>query len=217
MFTLLLINTERFIAVTRPFQYEALVTKSKAYVAVAFLVLFSLSSGLMSHLLPGRKSNFNPVLHACVSDPIDPEQSDLFGTLWNFIFFLLPVLITLVMFVRVYFIARRHARRIAAQSVNSDTKPSIKGSTTFFLMTVTLLTVTIPTVLGYSYENMTRKQIPLLYSYTCSLLIYSYSIVNVCIYYARNSAFSRKVKELWGHAIKSDNTSGNSSSVAVVS
>ncbi len=216
---LLAINAERYIAVTRPFEYNTMVTKPKSYVAVVVLWILALSSGLLNHLLPGRQTVFNPVFHSCVGDPIDPKESDLIGTAWNAIFFLLPVAITLLMFFRLYRIARYHAARIAAQSANNKAKPNLKGSFTFFLMTVAILSLGTPTLLGYLYENITRNQVPLWFSYACTHLIFSYSVVNVGIYYARNSAFRRTAKILWERLIKGGNSSVpvNQSSAAVVS
>ena len=221
MFSLLAINTERYIAVTRPFQYQSWVTKRRTFVALVFLWLLALSTGLSSHLLPGRKTVFNPVLHSCVSDPIDPNESDVIGTAWNGVFFLLPILLTLVMFLRLYLISRYHAARIAAQTINvnndRNTKRNMKGSTTFFLMTIAILSLSTPTLLGYFYENMTRRQLPLLFSYICVHLVFSYSIVNVGIYYVRNSAFRRTAKFVLVEVFRRPDGDDNSSSVAVVS
>ena len=221
MFSLLAINTERYIAVTRPFQYQSWVTKSRAHVVLVLLWLIALSTGLLSHLLPGRKTVFNPVLHSCVSDPIDPNESDILGTIWNGVFFLLPILMTLVMFLRLYLISRYHAARIAAQTVgvNNDrnTKRNMKGSTTFFLMTIAILSLSTPTLLGYFYENMTRRQVPLLFSYICVHLVFSYSIVNVGIYYVRNSAFRRMAKIVVVEVFRRSDNDEISSSIAVVS
>ena len=192
MFSLLAVNADRYIAVTRPFHYHTLVTTRRAYIALAVLWSVAVLSGLLSHLLPGRKSVYNPVLHSCVSDPIDPDVSDIIGTAWNGIFFVLPILATLLMFLRLYLIAKDHANRIAKQTPGGGRKtPNLKGATTFFLMTLAILSLSLPTISGFVYENLTRKQVPIAFTYVCVLLVFSYSIVNVAIYFTRNTAFKR--------------------------
>ena len=222
MFSLLTINAERYIAVTRPFHYQSIVTIERAYGILILLWSTALTSGILNHLLPWRRTVYHPILHSCVADPMDPNQSDLIGTAWNGIFFLLPILITMTMFLRIYRVAKHHANRIAAQTENAPVpvggreKLNLKGSATFFLMAVAILSLSTPTLLGYLYENMTRRQLPVVYSYICTLFVFSYSIVNVGIYYARNTAFRRTAKIIFRNVFYGEDSS-SSSSAAVVS
>ncbi|XP_072050909.1 beta-1 adrenergic receptor-like [Amphiura filiformis] len=199
--SLLNVTIERFIAVTRPFQYHSLVTVRRARIVTIFVWMAAVGLSCMMSLLPGRTSTYSPYLHSCLGGPEDDEAMDIKGTIIIIVFIITPFSLTGGMFVRVYLLARKHAAQINAQTIAPYTKTrrsDKKAFETFFIMTICLTVFYSPLVAVFVYENLTRSDLPTPFVYLAEVMALSNSVWNFVIYYARNTAFKNTTKRLLG-------------------
>ncbi|XP_072050202.1 histamine H2 receptor-like [Amphiura filiformis] len=196
--SLLNVNLERYLAVTRPFDYPHLVTLPRAYATIFLLWIVSGSMGTLNAVLPGRIASYSPGLHTCTVGPEDTSKMDIIGSVLMCLFIIVPFTITLTLFVRLFVLARFHANRIAAlsRSMGTENKTERKSFTTFFIMTMCLTVCYTPLVISFGYENITRKELPLPFVYVAELLTFSNSVSNVMIYYARNTTFRQTAQRV---------------------
>ena len=203
LMSLLNVNLERYLAVMRPFDYHRLITLGRARFTIGTLWATSLIIATLNVVLPGRVATFAPGLHTCTVGPVDLEKIDIGGSFLMCLFIIVPFTITLILFTRLFLLARFHANRIAdlersTATVASaqNTKTQTKAFTTFFIMTMCLIFCYTPLVISFGYENITREELPLAFVYLAEILTFSNSVSNVIIYYARNSTFRNTAKRL---------------------
>ena len=195
--SLISVNFERFIAVTRPFRYPNLINVSRALLVTSGIWFFSLTlSALNSFIMPGRSVNYIQNMHTCATGPIDPTDVDKTGTLLVVLFVIIPLGLTLAMFLRLYLFARFHVIRIAAQDRAMGKKSDRRAFTTFFIMTVCLVVGWSPHTTLFVYENLTRENISPWLGCFAQLLAFSNTIINVIIYYLRNTTFRQTAKRM---------------------
>ena len=197
--SLLNVNLERFLAVTRPFEYPHLVTVGRAYASIVMLWILSISMGTLNAILPGRFADYSAGLHTCTVGPEDNDKIDIIGSVLICLFVIVPFSVTLFLFLRLFLLARFHAKQIAAvarTTTGTDSKIQRKSFITFFIMTMCLTVCYIPLVVTFSYENLTRKELPITFVYIAELLTFSNSVSNVLIYYARSANFRNTAKHV---------------------
>ncbi|XP_072051620.1 histamine H2 receptor-like [Amphiura filiformis] len=196
--SLLILNLERYLAVTRSFEHPHLMTLPRAYAAIVLLWIFTIGIITLSTVLPARIAYYSPALHICTTGPKDITKVDILGSVLMCLFIIVPLTITLTLFFRLYLLARFHANRITALSraVGTENKTHRKSFITFFIMTICLTVCYTPLVLSFGYENFTRKELPLVFVYITELLFFSNSVLNVMIYYARNATFRQTAKRV---------------------
>ena len=197
--SLLNVNLERFLAVTRPFEYPHLVTIGRAYASIVILWILSLSMGTLNAILPGRFAHYSAGLHTCTVGPEDNDKIDIIGSLLICLFVIIPFSVTLILFLRLFLLARFHAKQIEAvarTTTGTDSKIQRKSFITFFIMTMCLTVCYIPLVVTFSYENLTREELPVTFVYIAELLTFSNSVSNVLIYYARSANFRNTAKHV---------------------
>ncbi|XP_072051621.1 histamine H2 receptor-like [Amphiura filiformis] len=197
MTSLLILNLERYIAVTRSFDHPHLVTLPRAYATIFLVWIVSCSMGTLAAVLPGRFASYLPEFHTCVFGPKDTNKMDIIGIVEMCLFVIL-ITITLILFVQLFLIARLHAKRIAdlARATRMDDKTQRKSFITFFLMTICLAVCYTPLGISICYENI-RKELPVVFVYIADLLYVSNGVLNVMIYYARNAIFRQTTMRLF--------------------
>ena len=197
--SLISVNFDRFIAVTRPFRYPELINVPLAVVITlgSGIWLFAMSvSALNSFIMPGRSAKYLQNVHACTVGPIDPTAVDKTGIVMVILFITVPLGLTLAMFLRLYVLARFHAAKIAAQEKAVGKKSSKKAFTTFFIMTVCLTAAWFPIATLHMYENLTRKSVSPWLGCFAHVAVTSNTVINVMIYYLRNTAFRQTAKRI---------------------
>ena len=196
LISLLSVNFERFLAVTKPFQYQTLITVPKARMISIAVWLCAFVMAALNCFMPGRSIYYSPSMHACTTGPEDPSMVDIKGTVFILLFVIVPFVLTLAMFLRLFLLARFHASKIAAQERAVGKKCDRKAFTTFFIMTICLAAGWTPIVTLFVYENMTRKEISWWLMCVAQLMAFSNTITNVLVYYLRNTAFREAAKRV---------------------
>ena len=191
--SLLSVNFERYLTVTKPLRYRNIITAKRAFVICVGLWMFSALLSASCCFMFGRRGTYSENLHACTTGPADPTAQDVHGTVFIVLFIIAPLATALVLFFRMFIIALSHAAKIAAQK---KAKSENKAFVTFFIMTCCLTVGWYPISIAYIYENMTRKVISAPVMCLYEILAFSNTVVNVLVYYLRNRVFKETAKKL---------------------
>ncbi|XP_072037601.1 trace amine-associated receptor 9-like [Amphiura filiformis] len=200
---LLNVNLERFLAVSYPFAYPLLVTVNRARMTAVALWFCSIAFSVFCSYMPGREIYFSKTMHTCLTGPLNHDETDIFGTAAFLLFVIIPFVTTLCLFLRLYLVARYHARQIAAQQTGHNTesrkaKAERKTFMTFFIMTMVLSIGYTPLVASTVYENITRISFPAYLVYLAEIMGFANCFMNAIIYYFRNSKFRREARKVLG-------------------
>ena len=192
------LTCERFLAVTRPFQHRALMTASRAYVISLGVWMFCLVGAALNGFLPGRSIYFSPGLHMCYMFIEDPSAADIEGAIFTLTFIAVPFGLILLMFIRLLLLARFHAAKIAAQERTAGKKSDRRALTTFVIMTGCLSIGWAPLITVALYINVNGSNGSVLMWLLCvaELAAFSNAVINVLVYYVRNTAFRHTAKTL---------------------
>ncbi|XP_022088737.1 somatostatin receptor type 4-like [Acanthaster planci] len=190
-----LVNVERFVAIVWPLRSVTYVTIPRVRVALVGVWALGASFAGVYCFIPGRSAVYHPHFHTCFMDPDDPDQSDSVGIMAAWIFGILPFVITLLLYGRLYQIARRHARQISVmegpQNHHVIKRSDLKTATTFFIMTAVLAVSWLPFAVVICYEGVTRRTAHPAAIFISEILLLSNSYWNIVIYYIRNEKFRR--------------------------
>ena len=208
--SLVAVNIERYIAIEFPLHYTTLVTAVKARVVVVSLWIVGAGFAVFNVLQPGQVNTYHEGIFLCVTDPIDPEATDITSIIWALGFFAFPISITVCLFLRLYCISRAHARRIDAEEsahhqVASNTlkrfhRAEFKTTVTFFILTILLIITYIPTSIAIALDssgNLTQSQAKMI-GHVVVCLWLSNSCINVIIYSVRTTSFRQRAKQILG-------------------
>ncbi|XP_072042752.1 histamine H2 receptor-like [Amphiura filiformis] len=202
LLSLLVITVERYVAVSWSLRYQTLLTPKKARMIVAAVwfmsIIFALAAKSSSNDVSSDADNNATVSQSVSSDYKDgtieqrvvTEESTT--SLWANFFLLVAVPITtiIVLSIKLYIIARKHARRINDQQRQFIVaKKDYKGAVTFFIVAGGFAVAWLPNFILSLYLSYTNSTVdPVLYFFV-RIFIYSNSWWNVCIYYFRNRSF----------------------------
>ena len=170
-------------------------TVSRALVISLGVWLLCLVGASLNGFMPGRSIYYAPSWHACYMYPEDPSAADIIGTIFTFLFIILPFGLILLIFMRMFLLARFHAAKIAAQERALGKKSDRKAIMTFVIMTACLSIGLTPFITVSVYTNIKGSVSLWLMCFT-ELAAFSNSFINVLVYYLRNAAFRETTKTL---------------------
>ena len=194
--SLLALNFDRYLAVTRPYQYPTLMTQSRARIISFCIWLCALTMSALNCFMPGRSVYYSKTMHTCTTGPNDPSAADIRGTVFMIVFIIVPFGMTLTMFIRLFVLARFHAAEIAMQMRAVAKKSDKKAFTTFFIMTVCLAVWWTPLTAVFVHENITRKEMSSWFVCFAQMTASFNTITNVLVYYLRNTGFRQTAKRV---------------------
>ncbi|XP_033104922.1 adenosine receptor A3-like [Anneissia japonica] len=106
------LSFERFVTICKPMVYSTIITEKKCYITLVLIIVYSLLNGL-----PPFFSSF------AVTSPM--QECQVFTVLskvyllWLVINSIIPLLLIIIIFVKLFFVVRRHARVIRATEAAS--------------------------------------------------------------------------------------------------
>ena len=153
-------------------------------------------SALNSFIMPGRSAKYLQNVHACAVGPIDPTAVDKTGIVMVILFITVPLGLTLAMFLRLYVLARFHAAKIAAQEKAVGKKSSKKAFTTFLLWQFALQQRGFQSQLYICTKTWPEKSVSPWLGCFAHVAVTSNTVINVMIYYLRNTAFRQTAKRI---------------------
>ena len=218
--SMVILNVERYIAVTNPLRYPVFLTTTRAYVIVAIAWISSILI-VLGYAIYFYSSTTTVETGANMGCHIDYNETlDIFLlTLKVVMISLLPLIITIGLYTHLYIIARRHAKRIAANErvmpvpvsgeSTSGTSSSgtwavvrsvcnrseMKAATTFFLITFSSLMAWMPYAVLELYTSLTGNAVAAHVNFTVRLLMMGHCWLNVVIYYMRSKAFRQTLND----------------------
>ncbi|XP_072027636.1 beta-3 adrenergic receptor-like [Amphiura filiformis] len=113
---LLALNLERYLAISYPLKwYHVYVTPFRARITVVLLWMSAVTFSAVAYSLPNRYTAYSLFLGVCNSNPCGHEP-DISGTILSSAFFVSPVLLTLLLWLKLYLLAKRHTKAIVSQA-----------------------------------------------------------------------------------------------------
>ena len=188
------VNIDRFLAVSRPYRYPSLVTVPRARVIVVCLwcICFVVPLGIM----PSTDFRYLDIYHICAAEMTLGEAISMA------VITISPIILAIVVFLRLFLVARVHAAAIDAQERdvgNNDRSNDLerKTFTTFLIMTVCVTVCMTPQVFVYAILSV-RDEAPRNYWLVCfvQVLAFSNTIINNVVYYWRTATFRKAFKDL---------------------
>ncbi len=199
--TLICLNLDQYVAITRPLHYPMLVTRKRLLIVVALLWLSQLSS-------PAVLYYFHPPIHFyshrvfCVPDWTHPAYLwMLLGLACTFTIFV-PVPIMSFTYGRLICITRtqlKAMRKLNALSKQNQEKSNVikgelKAILSFVAVTVTYLASWMPFMLTMVYYNVTQEEVPAWVQFTSTWTALSSSWWDVTTLIATNRGFRISTK-----------------------
>ena len=209
--SLFAVNLDRYLAVMKPFHHHKIITKSRANIGVVLIWIVALTFGIVLNLIPGRISKFVPRYFICFSSPATgtenlvnrttrglAESPDILRSVWALTVCYLSILVSIILFLRMFVVGRQHNRKITGKNQNQalNSARNKKAYTSCFLMTVGLLLCTVPVTIDTNYEHFLLVPLPSVFGNIANLLILAYGTLNFCIYYIRNDDFRAEAVKL---------------------
>ena len=198
---LFVLNLDRYIAVSRPLRYDAIMSTWKISVLVVSAWIVSFIFACLNAFLPYQRAFYKPDYHLCFFDPYKDEIIDFIG-MTNLLFVLvLPILATVIIYRKIYKIAKAHAKEIASVESRIQTeadkqrKLDSKAAKAFLLVTIGFVFSWLPFLVAIGYEYVVNEEPPVL-PWWCAFCASIGTSINVVIYYWRNEAFRQPARKL---------------------
>ncbi len=201
LFILLVINGERVIACTRPLRYESIVTIKRVkillsivFVFCAFLFFFWLSPlAQLDVSINNVNVGYNHRFAYCVYDYTTTDRDYIYAILFV-IAVISPIVIIVLMVIKLLHVAKSQAKRIARELARyggnvHNQSPTNKGLHTFLLITIGMSIVWVPISVVSLCETAFGIRIHICIILISQTILFSFSWINVTIYYWRNNEF----------------------------
>ena len=193
------VTCERFLAVTKPFKYNTLMTVPRARVISLCLWFVGITVAVLNGFMPRRAIYFYQKWHICTTGTENPSDVDIIGIVSVLLLGTVPFGLILAMFTKLFLLAKYHNAKIAAQERvvgQVGRKSDRKALTTFFIMTTCLTTWGFPVMTVFVYDYITKEEVSPWLTSLAELAAFSNTFINVLIYYLRNTAFRQTAKTL---------------------
>ena len=183
---LVAVSFDRYLAITKPFSYSECLTSSRAIKIIAALWVFSLT------------------LFA-VRLPLKPESTQMkgFQVVTVFLAFIIPLLVMILVYAKIYSVARNQALRIGRNYARD-----IKATKTIAIVIGAFLICWMPffiVVTMFAFEGIAAGNMKIPVFKAIKWLEYLNSCLNPMIYNFTNRAFRRAFKKLFRSLCSSRN------------
>ncbi len=199
--TLFVLNLDRLIAVTKPLHYDSLMPVWKAGLIASIAWIVSLVLAILNAYLPYQKVFFKPDYLFCYFDPYTDDIVDIIGMSNVLILIVFPIIATIVIYRKIYKVAKFHAQQIAAidnrvQGANDRRRMlDTKAAKAFLMVTIGFVLSWSPFIVSIGYEYVANVEPPIL-PWWSELCVICGTFINVIIYYWKNEAFRRPAQKL---------------------
>ncbi|XP_072039167.1 trace amine-associated receptor 9-like [Amphiura filiformis] len=201
--SLMCVSIDRIIAVCNPLRYPSLVTRKRSLVVttIVWFSSFSIIAGLW-HISPPVEYNNASVTCAWMWE--DDTQCLPVAICICLSLFVVPCIIMIVLYLKLFLISQKHVRRIAASSMTPDSirRSSSQRSTSsgnrftndhkaikmFFVVTFAFTVAWAPYSISSLFGCLTGVTIPEWSKFLVHWLAFSNSWFNVIIYVCMNTA-----------------------------
>ncbi|XP_072030610.1 beta-1 adrenergic receptor-like [Amphiura filiformis] len=200
---LFVLNLDRLIAVTRPLHYDSIMPVWKAALMASIAWIASLIFAILNAFLPYQKAFYKPDYLFCFFDPYTDEIVDIIGMSNVLILIVFPIIAVIVIYRKIYKVAKFHAAAIAAidnrvqgqEAGDRKRMLDTKAAKAFLMVTVGFVLSWFPFIVGIGYEYVVNVEPPILPWWSELCVIFG-TLINVIIYYWKNEAFRRPARKL---------------------
>ncbi|XP_033103254.1 histamine H2 receptor-like [Anneissia japonica] len=192
LLSLMSVSVDRYIAISKPLHYIQLVTRPRALCVVTTIWISTCILVTLSSILKGDGSViYNPRLCTCMVAWGDTEFKT-FNLITLFAFIMVPAIGMLLLYIRLFFISRRHIRKITEVSTGNPpviSRHERKAIKTLFIVTGAFNVAWLPFLIAHSYLAISGKVIDDRLLFFVLWLAISNSWWNVLIYSVTNRAY----------------------------
>ena len=192
-FSIISINIERFIAVTRPYKFPMWCSRFRIKLVVIFLSLLALCVSTSSKISSQVSAQFNNIQQVCeyANAPTYPQVLTL---LLGDIF---PTILMSFIYYRLIKISRQHEQRLNRNGNNeANNNHDNKALKTFLVVTLTFAGCYTPFLTMQIVRSLPGKFIPDGLQFFTLWLVVSNSMFNVIIYCLFNKVFRQTAKKI---------------------
>ena len=192
VYSLLAVSFDRFIAIVWPLRYPSLVTSRRAKFIVIGIWVAAIADDDIYKPIIGSIAGMQSHQNYTVDSVLDPVSSIYIDT----IFMCAPFVILVLIYTKLYFVARRHANFVASQHGNfKNETTSIKAAKSLFIVTVSYMIAWSPTIGVQLYGIITTNKVPFALDFIADILSCCYSIINPIFYYRRLDGIRKTMKK----------------------
>ena len=164
---LLVINLDRFIAVIRPLHYDTIMSVWKIILMVALAFIYPLLLATLNATLPYQRVFYKPEYRFCYFDPYNEDVIDVIGICAVFTAVVIPIIITVLMYYKIYRVAKIHMQHIVAmrgtrsqEQIKDDRRrhDDNKAAKAFIMVTVGFVLSWLPFIVAIGYEYVMKKE-----------------------------------------------------------
>ncbi|XP_068691477.1 histamine H2 receptor-like [Montipora foliosa] len=188
-FSLSVVSLDRYIAVRSALQYNQIMTYERCRVAVTFVWIASLTSAFSR--LWVRSPAMLPILWACVTG----------------ITILLPMMLIIFCYYRIFVLARRQSRKIATQTLGFRAQFAAEGvrnrktaKTVGYVVALFIISWLPSLIVSFveltSRDNCTKPNMELVWLWV-ELIAFTSSGINPWLYSMRSNAFRNEMKRVF--------------------
>ncbi len=198
LFILVLINGERVIACTRPLRYESIVTIRRVKIVLSVILLFCAFLFICFTNPSASEFSLDYVAYDhrfayCAYDFSTKNNFYIYAIYFSFVA-IIPIVIIVLMVVKLLHVAKSQAKRIARELAQyggnvHNQSPTNKGLHTFLLITIGMAIVWVPLSVVLLCETAFGIRMDISVVFISQTILFSFSWINVTIYYWRNSEF----------------------------
>ncbi|XP_022084904.1 beta-1 adrenergic receptor-like [Acanthaster planci] len=213
---ILVINLDRFVAISRPLHYHDLVTTRRAYLALGTVWLLSFTLTCLFGFLPGSSTVYHGQFHMCFfAREAAPGGSSSFvvAIVLIVVSVAIPIVVSTALYVFILKIARGHVQRTSSacrsvdlamlsgsqspqQTPNPAPKPNTKAANTFFIVTAGFVVAWLPFLAILLHEGLKNDIVPRWLADLSQVAVFTSSCWNFIIFYVRNTGFRKRAREL---------------------